>query len=116
MVNIPPSFDSNSVKSASVSRSAKVMGTNFPVCPKTSSVAPWLQSGWPPRRLLQQRLPVSPQHRYETDTYPVANNLNQLFTPAGTPVGVNDIAARDLQTAAGTLKTPVSVNLIKHLS
>jgi hypothetical protein len=64
----------------------------------------------------QQRLPVSHQHRYETDTYRVANNLNQLFTPAGTPVGVNDIAARDLQTAAGTLKTPVGVNLIKHLS
>ena len=45
----------------------------------------------------------------------ITNDLNQLVSPAGFPVGISHIAARDLQAPARSLKTPVGVDLFLDL-
>ena len=67
-------------------------------------------------RVLDQRLAVRHQHRHEPDRVGVADDLDQFVLPPGAPICIGDIAAGDLQTAAGTLRAAVRVDLLLHVA
>ena len=65
--------------------------------------------------MLEQRLAVRHEHGHEPDAHGVAHDFDQLFLTPSPPIRVGHIAAGDLQSAAGTLETPVRVDLLLHL-
>ena len=66
-------------------------------------------------RMLDQRLSVRHEHRNGADGNGVTNDLDQLVAASRFPIGVRDVAAGDLQTAARALQAAVRLDLLLHL-
>ena len=65
--------------------------------------------------MVEQHLAVGHQHRYHTGVVGMADDGDQLLGAAGAPVGVDDVAAGDLQASPRSDQPPVGVDLGSHL-
>src|SRR5688572_29705952 len=65
--------------------------------------------------MLDERLPVRHQHWNGANRDRVTNDLDQLVPSPRFPVGVRDVAAGNLESAAGTLQAAVRVDLFLDL-
>lgn len=65
--------------------------------------------------MLKERLAMRHKHRHKPDGVGIADDFDELILPTRAPVGIDHIAARDLQTAARSLKAPIRGDLLLHL-